>query len=175
MPRTTKELVRAAVDVARFTQAEMAKTGEVHKTTLSRYVSGESELEPSPVWTVRFLGQLVSELEARSRQLAELQAEAAEVWQATPEFHIWQSMAQHMKDLLSGNYHTIESENDPETGELHQTISEGGKKIKEITHKKGEWPPPHIDGTLENTDSEPKRKPKRKGGKASKRGKKKQS
>ena len=82
--RKTSEIVAEVVEISRLTAADMAKMAAIHQGTLSKYVSGK--LEPDPSWAVKFVQLLGGLHERRRERLWELKIEAEQLWHETPEF-----------------------------------------------------------------------------------------
>jgi hypothetical protein len=82
-----------------MSKADMAAIGGVHATTLSRYLSEESELQPGTLWTLSFVEQLIRDYEVRRQLLERLHRELAEQFQEQGVDTQVKQLMQYLRDL----------------------------------------------------------------------------
>ncbi len=101
MARNIKEIVADATQCVQLPRHRVAELGGVHPTTLAKYRSRKAALTPKPIWLVQFIQALTNQLEANIESLSDLQDEAMQLLQDTPEFEVVQALAEAYATMLT--------------------------------------------------------------------------
>lgn len=137
MPRTTSDIVEEAVSIAQMTHTQMAWLGGVHKTTLSRYLSKKSDLEPGIVWTGAFIERLHYDLEARMKLLERLYKEAADLYINSDEHTRHHDYVESLKRLGEASMERLDVTDEEIEAYIGKRKAERTSRKKQRASKKG--------------------------------------